>query len=156
MLQALRISKHYARMSLLTKLKYAGTSIEDLAQIYKTFIRSRLEFCSVAFHSGLSKQQSETLNRCEAICLKIILQESYISHSAACEMLGLDKLSDRREARCYKFSKQCLSHPQNNRMFPTNTTNTTVRSREPYKVNFALSNTLKHTREAQYHIARGF
>ena len=76
----------YARLSLLTKLKYAGTSIEDLVQVYKTFIRSKLEFCSVSFHSGMTKHQSDTLNRCEATCLRIILEESYVSHEAACEM----------------------------------------------------------------------
>ena len=63
----------YARLSLLTKLKYAGTGIEDLVQVYKTFIRSRLEFCSVAFHSGLTKQQSYTLDRCEATCLRVVV-----------------------------------------------------------------------------------
>ena len=50
--------KAYARLSLLTKLKYAGTSIEDLVHIYKMYIRSRLEYNSVVFHSSLTQQQS--------------------------------------------------------------------------------------------------
>jgi hypothetical protein len=129
----------YARLGMLTKLKYAGVRTEELVQIYKTFIRSRLEYCSVAFHSSLSQRQSEALDRCEAVCLRVILQESYVSHSAACEMLGLDRLSARREARCLQFSLKALKHPQNNRIFPSNPnleTNIEVRNREPYKVNF--------------------
>ena len=35
--------KAYARIILLTKLKYSGTSIEDLVHVYKMYIRSRLE-----------------------------------------------------------------------------------------------------------------
>ena len=135
----------YARIGLLTKLKYAGTGIEDLVKIYKTFIRSKLEFCSVAFHSGLSKQQSNTLDRCEATCLKIILQESYISYEAACEMLGLTKLSERRLARCYRFSQQCLKHPQNQRIFPRNENTNNLRSKEPFKVNFGYTEAYKRS-----------
>ena len=124
--------KAYSRLSLLTKLKYAETSIEDLVIIYKSFIRSRLEFCSVAFHSGLTNNQSKSLDRCEAVCLKIILHESYISHEAACEMLGLKKLSDRKEERCKQFAMTSLKHPQNKRIFPLNDENKTcVRYREP-------------------------
>ena len=46
--------KAYSRMSMLTKLKYVGVSIEDLVEIYILFIRSVLEYCAVAFHSSLT------------------------------------------------------------------------------------------------------
>jgi hypothetical protein len=130
----------YSRLGMLTKLKYAGVGIEDLVELYKLFIRSRLEFCSVAFHSSLTQQQSDSLERCEAVCLRVILQESYVSHQAACEMLGLERLADRREARCLNFSLKALKHPQNMRIFPRNpnlnNTNMEIRSREPFSVNF--------------------
>ena len=109
--------KAYARISLLTKLKYSGTSIEDLVHVYKMYIRSRLEYNSVVFHSSLTQEQSKKLDRCEAVCLKIILQEMFVSHSAACEMLGIRKLSLRRETRCLNFSKNCLKQPQNKHFF---------------------------------------
>ena len=64
----------YARLSFLTKLKYAVASIEDLIHTYKMFIRSRLEYCTAAFHSALTKQQEASLERCQAVCLRIILQ----------------------------------------------------------------------------------
>ena len=35
--------KAYARLSMITKLKYVGVSIEDLINIYKLFIRSVTE-----------------------------------------------------------------------------------------------------------------
>ena len=138
--------KAYARISLLTKLKYSGTSIEDLVHVYKMYIRSRLEYNSVVFHSSLTQEQSNKLDRCEAICLKIILQEMFVSHSAACEMLGLRKLSLRRQSRCLDFSKKCLKHPQNRRLFPPNINiqnDLNVRDREPYKVNFCYTETYR-------------
>ena len=71
-----------ARMSHLTKLKYAGVSTEDLIHAYEMYMYS-LEYCSVVFHSSLTKQQEAALERCQAVCLRVILQESYISYSAA-------------------------------------------------------------------------
>ena len=39
--------KAYARMTMITKLKYAGVGKEDLLNIYTLYIRSLLEYCSV-------------------------------------------------------------------------------------------------------------
>ena len=89
---------------MLTKLRYAGVQVEDLITIYKTFIRSTLEYNSVVFHSSLTSQQEESLERCQSVCLKVILQESFVSYSAALEMLGLQTLKHRREERCIQFT----------------------------------------------------
>ena len=138
----------YSRVSLLTKLKYAGASTEDLLHTYKMFIRSRLEYCGVAFHSSLTKQQEDSLERCQAVCLRIILQESYISYSAALEMCGLKTLFLRRQDRCLQFSLKSLKHEQNKRMIPTNPNldiDIDTRNREQYKVNFARTNAYKNS-----------
>ena len=42
--------KAYSRLSMLTKLKYAGVSTEDLLDIYGLFIRSITEYCCVVYH----------------------------------------------------------------------------------------------------------
>jgi hypothetical protein len=94
----------YSRLSLLTKLKYAGGTTEDLLHTYKVLIRSRLEYCGVAFHSSLTKQQEDSQEICQAVCLRIILQESYISYSSALEMCGLKILYLRRQDWCLQFS----------------------------------------------------
>ena len=44
----------YAKLSMLTKLKYAGVKQKDLVQIYCLFLRSRAEYCSVASHDSLT------------------------------------------------------------------------------------------------------
>ena len=87
--------KAYSRVGMLTKLCYAGACTEDLIYIYKQFIRSKLEYCSVVFHSSLTIQQSHSLERCQAVCLRVILMDMYVLYSSALEMSGLSRLSDR-------------------------------------------------------------
>ena len=138
----------YARLSLLTKLKYAGLPTGDLLQAYKMYIRSRLEYCSVVFHSSLTQQQEAALERCQAICLRVILQESYTSYSLALELCGLKKLSARRLERCHSFSLKCLKHEQNKRIFPKNPNldiSLEARYREQFKVNFARTNAYRNS-----------
>ena len=43
----------FARITLLTKLNYAGISREDLLDVYTLYVRSILEYCSVVWHSTL-------------------------------------------------------------------------------------------------------
>ena len=71
--------KSYARMAILSRLKYVGTTIEDLIDIYILFIRSIAEYCSVVFHSSLTVEQSGNIERIQKTALKIILDESYVS-----------------------------------------------------------------------------
>ena len=135
--------KAYSRMSMLTKLKYAGVGIDDLIDVYILFIRSVLEYCTVVWHSSLT---NELINRIEMVqksCLRVILGESYISYGAALEMCNFDTLIDRRETRCLTFAKKCLKHPIHRRMFPLNSNNGdgNYKSREKYSVNFARTNT---------------
>ena len=111
------LKKGYSRISFLTKLKYAGVNIDDLIQMFQLFIRSCTEYCSVAFHSNLTESQSKSLERLQSTCLKVILQDNYVSYSAALEMTGLETLWDRREKRCLDFSIKCIKHSQNSRFF---------------------------------------
>ena len=98
----------YSRLSMLTKLKYVGVKVEDLLDIYVLFIRSVAEYCSVVFHSTLTGEQSNTIERIQRTCLKIILGEMYMDYSSALEMTGLGSLSDRRSKRCLDFSLKAI------------------------------------------------
>ena len=136
--------KAYARLSMITKLKYVGVSRADLLDIYILFIRSVTEYCSIVFHSRLTKDESEMLERIQKICLKVILGGDYIDYSAALELCGLQTLSERREKRCLDFTVKALNHPKNQKMFPLNPNyNKHIRGSEPFVVNFAKTETYK-------------
>ena len=138
--------KAYSRLSMLTKLKYVGVSIEELLNIYILFIRSCTEYCSVLFHSRLSVEDSASLERIQKTCLRIILSESYISYDAALEMTGLEMLSSRRERRCLDFALKCLDHDKHSRLFPLNpaySSQLNTRQSETILVNFANTETYR-------------
>ena len=139
--------KAFSRISMLSKLKYVGTSTEDLLDIYALFIRSCAEYCSVAFHSSLTKNQSLDIVRIQKISLKIILGEMYIDYPIALEMTNLKPLFQRREKKCMDFALKCVRHPKNSRIFPLNPNlfehNMEVRERELFKVNFSRTEAYK-------------
>ena len=113
--------KAYSRMSMLTKLKYVGVKLEDLIDIYVLYIRSIAEYCSVVFHSSMTVEEFNKIERIQKTCLKVILGEMYIDYSSALEMSGLDTLYARRLKRCLDFSLKCVKHEKNSRLFPLNT-----------------------------------
>ena len=138
--------KAYCRMQLLSKLRYIGVRIEDLLDTYCLFIRSILEYSSVAFHSSLNDRQTRKLESIQVTALKICLRENFVSANAAREMTGISLLSDRRELRCSKFARQCILHPQHKDLFPLNPVHTyKTRTSEKYHVNHARTEFYKNS-----------
>ena len=133
--------KAYSRIQMLTKLKYVGTSTEDLIELYCLHIRSITEYCSSAFHSSLTQKQSNKLETIQKTCLKVILGVMYVEYSAALEMCGLETLHDRRDHKSLQFAIKCVGHPTNKDIFPKNPSTDThnVRNREHFKVNKTFS-----------------
>ena len=112
--------KAYARMTMLTKLKYVGINKDDLLNIYILYIRSLLEYCSVVWHSTLTLEQSSNLEGVQRLCLKVILGSEYNGYEQALTDCGLDRLCDRREQKCLNFGLKSLLHPVHSKMFPVN------------------------------------
>ena len=132
----------YSRLSMITKLKYVGVSRVDLLDIYILFIRSVTEYCAVSFHSSLTVQQSDKLEKIQKTCLKVIMGEDYSDYRTALDYFSLQTLSQRREKRCLDFSLKSIKHPRMRRLFPRNPNYTdNLRSSEPFTVNFARTST---------------
>ena len=132
---------------MLTKLKYAGVSNADLLTIYCLFIRSVTEYCSVVFHSSLTSEQSEAIEKIQSTCLKVILKDKYINYSHALSITGLQLLSKRRERKCLVFSLRAIEHPQISRIFPYNENGQDVnlRKKELFKVNTARTESYRRS-----------
>ena len=139
--------KAFSRLSMLTKLKYVGVSTEDLIDIYKLYIRSITEYCSVVFHSRLTKYESDKLERIQKVSLKIILSDMYIDYDTALEKSGLEKLNIRREKRCLDFSLKCIKHQKNSRLFPRNSRifGQGLHAKEKFEVNWARTDSYKNS-----------
>ena len=53
---------------------------EHLKQIYKTFIRSNLEFSSNVWHSSLTKENRQDLERVQKAALRVTLRGDYLNY----------------------------------------------------------------------------
>ena len=139
--------KAYARMTMLTKLKYVGVDRADLLHIYILYVRSLLEYCSVVWHSTLTKEQDHDIENVQKVCLKIILGSQYAGYVDALDVCGLDTLSTRREKKCLQFGLKSLLHPVHKNMFPVNpqilANPYNTRNSEHFKVNAAKSESYK-------------
>ena len=104
------------------------------------YIRNVLEYCSVLWHSTLTVEQSQAIERGQKTCLKILLGSEYTSYADALDYTGLELLSKRRETRCLQFGLKCLVHPLHHRMFPANPQldkNSRIRQQDHFVVNKA-------------------
>ena len=141
------VKKANARMEILRRVSSFGAPVQDLKEIYILFIRSLLEQSATVWHSSLTQENAEDLERVQKIALRIILKDKYQTYKKALAKIGLDKLSDRREKLCLIFAQKCKKNPKTSHMFPEkkklHTMNT--RNQEKYEVQPALSDRLRNS-----------
>jgi hypothetical protein len=88
------IKKANARMQLLRKVASFSTPTDDLKEIYILFIRSILEHSATVWHSSLTQENIDDLERVQNSGLRIILQEKYKSYKQGLALLNLETLAD--------------------------------------------------------------
>ena len=111
----------------LRNLKNSGFTQEELVTVYKTMLRPVAEYGCVVYHSSLTDEQDERLERLQNHALLCIFGPG-ISARKMREAAGLETLRRRREILCDKFAKKCSTNPRFAHWFPLKTTRTTTRS----------------------------
>ena len=106
---------------------------EDLLHIYKTFIRSKLEFSCTVWHSSLSKNNVTDIERVQKSAVKLILRDKYNGYKSALKLLNLESLFERRERLCLKFAKKCLKMDNFKKLFPVRRMNHEMKKRKTEK-----------------------
>ena len=91
---AFLVKRANARMRLLHKLVEFEVPQEDLINIYVLYIRSILEQSCQVWHSSLSLENFQDLERVQKNALRIILKDDYLSYSNALNATGLFSLND--------------------------------------------------------------
>ena len=96
-----------ARFWILIHLRNAGFNTEELVKVYKVILRPVHDYLCVVYHSMMSDQHDEEVERLQAHALKYIFgwKESYAQLRARA---GLGTLRVTRVALCDKFSEKCL------------------------------------------------
>ena len=129
------VKKAFSRMQLLYKMSEFHASIEDMKTIYIIFIRSLIEQSCPVWHSSLTKENSEAIERVQKCAVRCILQGRYQSYRQALEFLQIPTCKDRRIALNLSFARKCLDNPKMKHLFPTNESSCMLtRNREKYKV----------------------
>ena len=141
------VRKANARMEILRRISSFGAPMEDMKNIYVLFIRSLLEQSATLWHSSLTNENIEDLERVQKNAFRIILQEKYETYSKALIKLDMEKLSDRREELCLNFAKKCVKNQKTTHMFPVNKKKHEMDTRNPgkYEVQHAYNDRLKNS-----------
>ena len=141
------VKKANARMELLRKVSRFCTDYDDLKNIYFLYIRSLLEQSATVWHSSLSEDNKNDLERVQKSALKIILDDRYQGYKKAFLKLDIESLNDRREKLCLSFAIKAAKNDKSKHMFPLNlkTHNMETRETEKFKVQHALTDRLKNS-----------
>ena len=91
-----------------------------LEHIFKTFIRSRLEYASTVWHNSLTVSNRNDIERIQKSAMKVIFKDDYQSYEKSLKVLKMEKLHERRERLSLSFAKKCLKHEKFSSMFPIN------------------------------------
>ena len=76
------------------------------------YIRSILEQSSNVWHSSLTIDNEECLERIQKCALKLILKNKYKNYPHACNILNIENLKTRRQKLFEKFTMKNIKHPQ--------------------------------------------
>ena len=134
-------------MELLRRIASFNAPTKDLVQIYITYIRSILEQSCVIWHSTLTKEDSDHLERVQKNSLQNILKEKYLDYEFFLAVLQLETLHKRRERLLYIFGKKCISIEQTKHLFKRKTTQNTMKTRnkEAFEVIHANTERLRNS-----------
>ena len=132
------VKKAYKRMELLRKGAHFTVSKEEKRNIYVLYIRSILEQSCVVWHSSLTQDNENDLERVQKAAVKVILGKEYPeNYEQALVRADLDTLKERRTKLCKEFAKKCLQNEKTEGIFKRNSTKYKIKTK---KIIFTKSN----------------
>ena len=121
------------RMKILHTAAKFTSNISDLKLIYNQYIRSVLEYGSNVWHSSLTQQNRNDIERLQKSSVKIILKNNYQSYTEALKFLNMESLDKRREKMNLNFAKKCLKIDNMKTLFPLCSKSHNMKTREILK-----------------------
>ncbi len=126
------ISKASKRIYVITMLARIRISAADLLTVCCSILRPLLEYASPVWHCGISKTQSNEIERVQKRCFKIIFPFS--SYTEALKISGLEHLSARREKAAHDLFVQIKkpTHILNSLLTVKHKSDSAINTRESY------------------------
>ena len=125
------VVKSYKKLWMIKRLKQHGANLNDLTDVFIKHARSILEFGAPVWTSGLTKVESEEIERVQKSFLHIALGENYCNYEDALKTTNLESLEERRILLCTKFAKKSAQHPKHKTWFQPNKVILSTRSAKP-------------------------
>jgi len=133
------------RIYFLCLLKRAGKTPGDIVAVYTSLIRPVLEYACEAWHPGLTKKQSNTIEHLQMRALNIAYPE--MSYEATLEKSGLIHLEQRRKDHCKQFFIDITkpTHKLNHLLPKKKEQSNFLRKSIPYELPKVRTNRLKNS-----------
>ena len=134
-------------MELLRRISNFNAPLRDLVQIYITYIQSILEQSCKIWHSTLTQEDCDSLERVQKNALRNILKERYIGYENSLHIVHLETLLKRREKLLYSFGKKSIHIEQTKHLFTRKKTIHEMNMRRPdiYEVIHANTERLRNS-----------
>ena len=104
-------------MWLLRRLKQLKLDYQTILDFYLKEIRPLTEHDVVVWNSGLTKNQSNDLEKIQKVAFKIILGENFISYDVACTLMNVMPLKYRRADLCTSFAIKLFKSSRSTEFF---------------------------------------
>ena len=138
------IKKMRQRYWSLYHLRRVGFTPAELVIVYKTMILALADYCCPAYHSLLTDQQDQELERAQIGALRSIYGYAMTATQLRQEA-GVQTLRERRIRLTDNFANKCLKSDRFKKWFPENDMRRSGRQSEKYKEYFAKNDRLKNS-----------
>jgi hypothetical protein len=91
-------------MELMRKVSSFGLDKEELKNIYFLFVRNVLEQSATVWHSSLTRENKEDLERVQKSAIILIMGEEFQGYQKSLDKLDIETLDARRETLCLNFA----------------------------------------------------
>ena len=123
------------------KVSSFGLDKEELKNIYFLFVRSVLEQSATVWHSSLTQENKEDLERVQKSAIRIIMGEEFQGYQKSLDKLDIETLDARRETLCLNFALKTSKNPKMKKMFPLKDKLHDMQTRQPEKYVVQHANT---------------
>ena len=93
------------KMRMLHKFSKFTKNKSHLMHIYKSQVRSSLEYCSTVWHSSLTQTDCSDIERVQKAAMRVIMGTRYQGYEEALKFMKIDSLKERRLKMALSFAK---------------------------------------------------
>ena len=136
------------KMRLLHKFSKFTKNKSHLMHIYKSQVRSSLEYCSTVWHSSLTQTDCSDIERVQKAAMKVIMGTRYQGYQEALKFMEIDSLKERRVKMALNFAKKSLRLDIFSSLFPLNENVHQMKTRNPERYVIKNGNTDRMKRSA--------